>query len=360
MAARDDTHNRPSEQNLPHLVRAAIKRTELEFRQGRLDSRQAFAKIFDALAGSMAGAVPYEEFEAALEEGIPAQAFRAAVDAGTIRSGDVDPGQLRGSNLTASSLEALRQRYERPFEIITLCDLAKHPEKAEEFITRDLPVAEVRTELLDLMARLCEQTHIRSHVMMGTGTNWESSPIIDVTSQAPEPTPDVSESAGVMTSRPQQDRLREIYLRLDRPWDELEARLWLLGDELNLGGLIHDKALEWSERELRRLADQETAKTSQAAKIGSPTGTVIRRKPGPKPDLEAAKLIAKAIRRCPKWKAELDDFCGELDDLGVPAPQHRDGGRYLSWLRALASGAGGDRDRVIKAIEFQLKKLDRA
>jgi hypothetical protein len=163
-----------------------------------------------------------------------------------------------------------------------------------------------------------------------------------------------------MTSRLRLDRLREIHLRLGRPWDEVEARLWLLADELRLGELIHDKALEWSERELRQLVDEEAPERSQAAEAAAHAETVPRRKPGPKPDLETAQLIGEAIREHPNWKAELDDFCEELDARGVPAPQQRGGGRYRSWSQALGSGEGGDRDRVIKAIEYQLKKLGQA
>jgi hypothetical protein len=359
MAASDDPPKRLNGQSLPPLVRAEIKRTELEFRQRKLDSRQALAKIIDALAGSMAGAVPYEDFEAALEEQIPAEAFRIAVQAGIIQGDDLDPEQLRSSSLTAASLETFRQRYERPFEIITLCDVAGHPEKAEDFIAREVPMAEARTELLDLRARLSEEVQIHSHVMPDTGTNWESAPVIDVTPRVVEPAPDLGAGAAVVTSLPPLDRLREIHIRLGRPWEVVEARSWLLAEKLRLGELIHDKALEWSERELRRLGDEEAAKRSQAAEGAAPAETVPRRKPGPKPDLDTAQLIADAVRERPDWKAELFEFCEELDKRGAPAPQQRGGGRYRNWFHALGSGEGGDRDRVIKAIEYHLKKLGR-
>lgn len=123
--------------SLSNSARAALKRIELDYRRGKLDRRPAIAAIFDSLAGSVAGRIPYDAFEVALRERIPADAFRIAAETGII---DVHE-QSAFPNVTLALLDQLQREYERLFEIIFLCDTAKHPEKAEDFITRDLPVA---------------------------------------------------------------------------------------------------------------------------------------------------------------------------------------------------------------------------
>jgi hypothetical protein len=47
---------------------------------------------------------------------------------------------------------------------------------------------------------------------------------------------------------------------------------------------------------------------------------------------------------------------GSQDAYGVTAPKRRDGRRYRGWLDALDIGDSSARDRVIKAIEYHLKK----
>ena len=357
LAGNEQNQGPPATLSLSFSTRAAIKRIELDHRQGRLDSRRAFAGILDSITGNVAGKFPYDQFEVALHDAIPAEAFRIAVAAGIVDAHHGDAKQAAFPNLTLPLLERLQHQYERLFQIISLCDLVKHPETAEEFIARDLTVDEVRNELLTLMARLDQAI---------------------VTSYGPPP-PEIAEAASNSGGLPSSmvgpdpnevprrqdhegsevqpvDRLREIHARLGRNWDDTEARLWLLSDKLKLADLIRENALEWSERELVRLAAEEDQDGSATSPDTAPSPSEPRRKPGPKPNLEVGRQLAAIVKAHADWKADLDDVCEELDQAGVTAPKRRDGRRYRGWLDALDIGDSSARDRVIKAIEYHLKK----
>jgi hypothetical protein len=357
LAGNDQNQGPLATLSLSFSTRADIKRIELDYRQGRLDCRRAFAGILDSIAGSVAGKIPYNQFEVALQDVIPAEAFRCAVAAGIIDTHHSDAKRSAFPSLTLPLLDRLQHQYERLFQIIYLCDLAKHPETAEEFIAREFTVDEVRSELLTLMARLDQAI---------------------VTSYGPPP-PEIAEAAsnsgGLVSSmvgpdpnevlRKQEhegsevrpvDRLREIHARLGRGWDDTEARLWLLSDKLKLADLIRENALEWSERELVRLAAEADRDGSATSPDTAPSPSAPRRKPGPKPNLEVGRQLAAIVKAHADWKADLDDVCEELDEAGVTAPKRRDGRRYRGWLDALDIGDSSARDRVIKAIEYHLKK----
>lgn len=83
LAGNEQNQGSPATLSLSFSTRAAIKRIELDYRQGRLDSHRAFAGILDSITGNVAGKIPYDQFEVALHDAIPAEAFRLAVAAGT-------------------------------------------------------------------------------------------------------------------------------------------------------------------------------------------------------------------------------------------------------------------------------------
>jgi len=105
-------------------------------------------------------------------------------------------------------------------------------------------------------------------------------------------------------------------------------------------------------------AEEEAAKKPEEPEPGVQPQSEARRKPGPRPDRETPQMVAAVVKEHTDWKADLDDLCDKLDDCGVPAPRRRGGPRYRSWLEALGSGQAVDRDRVIKAIEHRLKRLN--
>jgi hypothetical protein len=333
---------------LSFSTRAVIKRIELDYRQGRLDSRRAFAGVLDSIAGNVAGKIPYDQFEVALQDVIPTETFRVAVAAGIVDAHQGDAKQAAFPNLTLPLLERLQHQYERLFQIVSLCDLVKHPETAEEFVARDLTVDEVRNELLTLMVRL-DQAIVTSYGPPPPGGLPSS-----MVGPDPKDVPHKQEHEGSLVQPV--DRLRKIHARLGRSWDDTEARLWLLSDKLKLADLIREKALEWSERELVRLAAEEDRDGSATSPDTAPSQSEPRRRPGPKPNLEVGRQLAAIVQAHTDWKADLDDVCEELDEAGVTAPKRRDGRRYRGWLDALDIGDSSARDRVIKAIEYHLKK----
>ena len=347
--AGNEQNQDPSALSLSFSTRAAIKRIELDHRQGRLDSRRAFAGILDSITGNVAGKIPYDQFEVALQDLIPAEAFRSAVAAGIIDIHYCDAKPSAFPNLTLPLLERLQHQYERLFQIIYLCDLVKHPETAEVFIARDLTMPEVRNDLLALMVKVDQEIDANSYVQSRRAR--PKRPAI----QAGWHGRWLGLTPRGLTAQPV-DRLREIHARLGRNWDDTEARLWLLSDKLKLADLIRENALEWSERELVRLAAEEDQDGSATSADTAPSQSEPRRKPGPKPNLEVGRQLAAIVKAHADWKADLDDVCEELDQAGVTAPKRRDGRRYRGWLDALDIGDSSARDRVIKAIEYHLKK----
>jgi hypothetical protein len=357
LAGNEQNQDPPATLSLSFSTRAVIKRIELDYRQGRLDCRSAFAGILDSIAGNVAGKVPYDQFEVALQDVIPAETFRVAVAAGIIDAHHGDSKQSAFPTLTLPLLDRLQHQYERLFQIVFLCDLVKHPETAEEFIARDLTVDEVRNELLTLMVRL-DQAIVTSYgppppetseaATNSGGLAWS------MVGPDPNEVPRKQEHDGSEVQPV--DRLRKIHARLGRSWDDTEARLWLLSDKLKLADLIREKALEWSERELVRLAAEEDRDGSATSPDTAPSQSEPRRRPGPKPNLEVGRQLAAIVQAHTDWKADLDDVCEELDEAGVTAPKRRDGRRYRGWLDALDIGDSSARDRVIKAIEYHLKK----
>jgi hypothetical protein len=269
-----------------------------------------------------------------------------------------DAKQSAFPNLTLPLLDQLQHQYERRFQIISLCDLVEHPEAAEEFIARDLTVDEVRNELLTLMVRLDQAivTNPYGPPPQGAAEAATNSGGLPSSMVGPDPNevPRKQEHEGSEVQPV--DRLRRIHTRLGRSWDDTEARLWLLSDKLKLADLIREKALEWSERELVRLAAEEDQDGSATSPDTAPSQSEPRRRPGPKPNLEVGRQLAAIVQAHTDWKADLDDVCEELDEAGVTAPKRRDGRRYRGWLDALDIGDSSARDRVIKAIEYHLKK----
>jgi hypothetical protein len=347
--AGNEQNQDPSALSLSFSTRAAIKRIELDYRQGRLDSRRAFAGILDSITGNVAGKIPYAQFEVALQDVIPAEAFRSAVVVGIIDIHHCDAKPSAFPSLTLPLLERLQHEYERLFQIIYLCDLAKHPETAEVFIARDLTMPEVRNDLLALLVKVDQEIDANSYVEFSQGTAEASSNPGGLAWSMVGPDPKGPTAQPV-------DRLREIHARLGRNWDDTEARLWLLSDKLKLADLIRENALEWSERELVRLAAEEDQDGSATSPDTAPSTSEPRRKPGPKPNLEVGRQLAAIVKAHADWKADLDAVCEELDEAGVTAPKRRDGRRYRGWLDALDIGDSSARDRVIKAIEYHLKK----
>jgi hypothetical protein len=336
-------------------TRADIKRIELDYRQGRLDCRRAFAGLLDSIAGSVAGKIPYNQFEVALQDVIPAEAFRGAVAAGIINIPDATQSAL--PSLTLPLLDRLERQYGRIFQIISLCDLVKHPETAPDFIARDLTVDEVRNDLMTLMVKL-DQAIVTNPfgpppgavetVSNSGGLAWS------MVGPDPHEVPRKQDHEG--SEVPPVDRLRRIHVRLGRSWDDKEARTWLLFDKLKLADLIRESALKWSERELARLAAEEDQVGSATSQEVAPTPSEPRRKPGPKPNLEVGRRVVAVVQAHTDWKSDLEDVCEELDQAGATSPKRRDGRPYRGWLDALDNGDSSARDRVIKAIEYHLKK----
>ena len=265
LAGNEQNQGPPATLSLSFSTRAVIKRIELDYRQGRLDSRRAFSGILDSIAGNVAGKIPYDQFEVALHDAIPAEAFRVAVASGILDAHHGDAKQSAFPSLTLPLLERLQHQYERLFHIICLCDLVKHPEAAEEFVARDFTVDEVRNELLTLMVRLDQAivTNPYGPPPQGAAEAATNSGGLPSSMVGPDPNevPHRQEHEGSEVQPI--DRLRKIHTRLGRSWDDTEARLWLLSDKLKLADLIREKALEWSERELSRLAAEEKLGTDR-------------------------------------------------------------------------------------------------
>jgi hypothetical protein len=353
LAGNDQNQGQLATLSLPLSTRAVIKRIELDYRQFRLDSRRAFAGILDSIAGNLAGKIPHDEFEIALHEVIPAEAFRVAVAANIIES--PYGAQSAIPPLTLPLLDRLQRQYGHIFQIISLCDLVRHPETASDFIARDLTVDEVRNDLMTLMVKLDQAivTFPYGPPPIGSVETASNSGGLAWSMVVPDPNEVPRKQDHEGSEVPPVDRLRRIHRRLGRSWDDREARTWLLFDKLKLADLIRENALKWSERELVRLAEEEDQGGSATSQDSPPSRSEPRRKPGPKPNLEVGRQVVAVVQAHTDWEADLDDVCEELDQAGAAAPKRRDGHPYRGWLDALDIADSSARDRVIKAIRVR-------
>jgi hypothetical protein len=113
--------------------------------------------------------------------------------------------------------------------------------------------------------------------------------------------------------------------------------------------------------QLRAVLDRlpEHLKTVFHGTRNIPTGPekALRRRRGPKPDMENHRKVAQVVSRCgPEWqdKAALNKICGTLDRKKIPAPKS-----WAKWTPAVRSWEPVSlyrRECVIKAIDYRLQK----
>ena len=83
-----------------------------------------------------------------------------------------------------------------------------------------------------------------------------------------------------------------------------------------------------------------------------------KRRPGPKPDLQRLRLIARVIaqstRNGPDWRDSLYDVCKALDQAGISTSDGQGAKVFTSWSTKLK--AAGGPDKVRKGIQYALKR----